>query len=101
LVKDIFVIDNGDTEESKLISKQYHFCLAAVMQSYKKQFSDSQGPDDTSFDEGHICVTMVFKCHGIYMAATNERTEAMCHDRYRERIKDLLARIFHGEVFAS
>jgi hypothetical protein len=48
LVKDVFVVDNEVT--SKLVTKQYRFCLAAVMQSYKKQISDSQGPDDTTFD---------------------------------------------------
>ena len=86
----------------------------------KKEFSDSQGPDDTIFDEEQTCVTMLakpLKSHGIYVAATNERAVidgggrrriyttkpptqqlafALCHDRYRERTKDLLARIFHG-----
>jgi hypothetical protein len=75
-MKDLFVVDNDNMEESKLITKQYRFCLAAVMQSYNKQFSDSQGPDDTSFDEEQTCVTMLAKLikrHGIYVAATNER----------------------------
>jgi hypothetical protein len=50
-MKFVFIIDNDDREESKLITKHYLFCLAAVMQSYKKQFSDVQAPDDTSLDE--------------------------------------------------
>ncbi len=57
-LKDIFVANNEDTEESKLITMQYPFYLAAVVQSYKKQISDSQGPDDTCFDEEHTCVTI-------------------------------------------
>jgi hypothetical protein len=45
---DIFVVD---TEEDQLISKQSRYCLAAVMQSYKKQSSDAQWADDTTFDD--------------------------------------------------
>jgi hypothetical protein len=32
-MKDVFVVDNNDTEEAKLITKEYRFCLAALMQS--------------------------------------------------------------------
>jgi hypothetical protein len=48
--KFVFIIDNDDREESKLIMKHYLFCLAAVMQSYKKH-QRRTAPDDTSLDE--------------------------------------------------
>jgi hypothetical protein len=85
-MKDIFVVDTDDTEESKLITKQYRLCLAAIMQAYKKQFSYSQGPDDTSFDEEHTYVTMLAKplnCHEIYAAAKNERAVVFIQRSHR------------------
>jgi hypothetical protein len=79
-MNDEFVVDNDDTEEVRLITKQYRFCLAAGTQSYKKQFNNSQGLDDnTSFDEGQTSLTMLakpLKCHGIDMAATSARIVA-------------------------
>jgi hypothetical protein len=39
-MRDIFV-KNEDTEDAVLIAKQHRFYLAALMQSYKKKFSDS------------------------------------------------------------
>jgi hypothetical protein len=51
-MKDVLIVDNDDTEESKLIMKEYRFCLAAAMHAILQEVtSDSQGPDNTSFDE--------------------------------------------------
>jgi hypothetical protein len=45
---------------------------------YKRQLSDSQGLDETSFDDEQTCVSILrklLKCHGIdtVAVATNER----------------------------
>jgi hypothetical protein len=112
-MKEVLVVDNCDTEESK----QYRFCLAAAMQSYNKQLSDAQRPDDTSFESFVTMLAKLLRCHGRDVVATNERAVvegwsrrriyttkapiqqlafALCHDRYGERTKNLLARMFHG-----
>jgi hypothetical protein len=41
LMSYVFVVKNKDAEDAALITKQYRFYQAALMQSYKKNFSDS------------------------------------------------------------
>jgi hypothetical protein len=118
-MKDIFIVDNNASEEIQQKTKMQRYCLASVLGSYKKDFGESQGLDNTIFDDEGTCVTMlkkVLKCHGIDIGTTTERVIvegnrrfifvsqppveqlafALCLDRYRNRTKHLLARLYYG-----